>query len=428
VAPALDRLFPRQNSIALVAQAHAAWAESLESQIAKSAGDAVKTVKDAARAQRREAGAAYGTLATIRFATNSYTDDVWNSAENYLRGQDYPRAAMMLKEYLRYELRRRRPRALLDLGDAQLALGKPTQALITLQECIDNYTRDPTSYRARLVAARAQMERGSLEQAKSLLLANLEGTQLTPQSVEWRDSLFALGSLLHEEGLMFEAQGRQDRTDALATNSTEKLAAADVSLQRAKELYEEATLRLEEAVARYPDVPQVIESRYVIAESFRAQARFAREKLQRAKIETARLEHSRELNRLLTAAIVEYEQVQDILTQRRERSQLTSSEQAILRNCYFARGAAFHELGRITDAINAYSAATNRYHNEPEVLDAFLQLVQLYRQLNKPDEAKGVIQQAKVVLGRIRPDADFKQTTNQTREEWQRTLEWLEQL
>ena len=55
---------------------------------------------------------------------------------------------------------------------------------------------------------------------------------------------------------------------------------------------------------------------------------------------------------------------------RREQSQLNPLEQAILRNCYFARGAAFYELGRLEEAIEAYSAATNRYHNEPEVLDA----------------------------------------------------------
>jgi TolA-binding protein len=428
LAQALYPLFPRENSSTLAAQARSVWAESLEAQAAKSTGEAMITAKDAARLQRRQAAAAYAALAQLRFATDRYTEDVWNSAENYLRGHDYLRAEALLEEYLRYELRRRRPRALLDLGDAQLALGKPTQALVTLQECIDNYPRDPASYRARLVAARAQMERGGLEDAKRLLLANLEGTELTPDSVEWRDSLFSLGALLHEEGQMFEAQGRRRLSQALASSSSGEHEAADADLQRAKELYEEAARRLEEAVSRYPAVPQVVESRYLIAQSFRALGRFAREKLERAKIETARLEQSRELQRLLTDAISQYEQVQETLTRRRERSQLNELEQAILRNCYFARGAAFYELGRLDEAVAAYSACTNRYHNEPEVLDAFLQLAHCFRQLGRADDARGVVEQAKVVLARIREDALFGRTTIHSRQEWIRVLDWLARL
>jgi TolA-binding protein len=428
LAEALYPLFPRDNSVTLVAQAHSNWAEELELQAGKRSGEDAAALKNAAREQRRKAAVAYATLAQIRFATDRYTEDVWNSAVNYLRGQDYPRAEAMLLEYLKYELRDRRPRALLDLGDAQLALGKPTQALITLQECIDTYPRDPASYRARLVAARAQIERGSLPQAKRLLLENLEGTQLDPNSVEWRDSLFSLGALLHDEGQIAEARGSRQRSEALASNSSEMATAADADLQHAKDLYEEAARRLKEAVARYPDVPQVVESRYLIAESLRALARFAREKLERAKIETTRLEHNRELHRLLEEAIAQYEQVQDILTHERERSQLSPLEQAILRNCYFARGAAFYELGRFEDAVAAYSAATNRYHDEPEVLNAFLQLAQCYLQLGKPDEAWGVIEQGKAVLQRMPADADFKRTTIHSRQEWQRVLDWAAEL
>jgi TolA-binding protein len=428
LAEALYPLFPRDNSITLVAQSHTQWAQSLESQAAKSSGGTGDDLKNAAREQRRLAATAFAALARLNFASDRYTEDVWNSAENYLRGQDYPRAEAMLLEYLKYQLKRRRPRALLDLGDAQLALGKPTQALVTLQECIDTYARDPASYRARLVAARAQMERGNLPEAKRLLLENLEGTELDPQSMEWRDSLFTLGALLHDEGQMIEAQARQERSVALAGNSTEKVTSAEADLQRAKELYEEAARRLEEAVARYPEAAQVVESRYVIAESFRALARFAREKLERAKIETTRLEHSRELHRLLQSAIVEYEQVQDILTRRRERSQLSPLETAILRNCYFARGAAFYELGRFEDAATAYAATTNRYHDDPEVLNAFLQLAQCYLQVGNRTEAWGVIQQAKAVLQRMPTETDFKQTTIHSRQEWERALDWAAEL
>jgi tetratricopeptide (TPR) repeat protein len=244
--------------------------------------------------------------------------------------------------------------------------------------------------------------------------------------VEWRDSLFTYGLLLHDEAQMLEAQARDDLAQALSNRSEERAATADRQLQQARELYRETIRRLEEAVARFSESPQVIESRYVIAESYRASAGFTREKLDRATIETARMEHTREMHRLLEAAVGEYEQVQEILTRRREKSQLTSLEQAILRNCYFARGATFYELGRYDDAVMAYSAATNRYHHEPEVLDAFMQLANCYRRLNRPDEARGVIEQARLVLGRMTAEESaFARTTIHTRKEWEQVLDWL---
>ena len=125
---------------------------------------------------------------------------------------------------------------------------------------------------------------------------------------------------------------------------------------------------------------------------------------------------------------MEYEQVQDILTRRRERSQLSPLEQAILRNCYFARGAALYELGRFEEAAAAYAATTNRYHDEPEVLDAFLQLAKCYLQLGKPDESWGVVEQAKAVLQRMPQDTNFEGTTIHTRQEWERVLAWAGEL
>ena len=63
-----------------------------------------------------------------------------------------------------------------------------------------------------------------------MLLDNLNGDYLTPESKEWRDSLFVLGELLH-------AQGR----------------------------YADAARRLEEYVKRYPDLPDAIQARYLTA-------------------------------------------------------------------------------------------------------------------------------------------------------------------
>ena len=152
------------------------------------------------------------------------------------------------------------------------------------------------------------------------------------------------------------------------------------------------------------------------------------QKLQTDTIETSRIAHNKEMQQLLTNAIAQYEQVQDILTRRQEQNELDLSDQAILRNCYFARGDAFYDMGRFDDAIRAYSAATNRYQHEPEVLEALMQIAACYRRLGKPEEAHGTLEQAKVMLARIGKDASFTATTCYTRQQWSQILDWYASL
>lgn len=411
-------LFGPDRALDLSAQARVAWAKQIELNASRSSGEEAATLRTTAEEQWHKAGDDFRQLAALRFETRSYPDDVWNGAESYIRGKHHAGAIELLQEYLRFETRRRRPRALTELGDALLSLNRSEQALVVLRECIQDFPQDAASYRARLLAAKAYAKENRFEEAKTTLLANLEGTQLTPDSVEWRDSLFALGILLHDEALSTATRARKAVSDGDA-KSAEQLS------KLSRDLYEETTVRLEEAVARYPDAVQLVVSRYLIGESYRELARFPREQLVQAKIETARIEHAKELQRLLLAALTEYEQVQDLLTRRREEVRLSPAENSILRNSYFARGAAFFELGRYDESIVAYSAATNRYQNEPEVLDAFLQIAACYRRLGKPDEARGVLEQAKVILSRIREDVSFSATTVHSRQEWNRVLDWM---
>ncbi len=393
LADVLVPVFSREQQLELAAKAHQNWAVALQAKSQQSATMEHREAAHEARVQLRKAGDEFSRLAELRLASRAYTEDVWNSAECYFDGHDFRGAVRMLEEYLRYELRKRRPRALLNIGEAHLALETFDRALDALNECITAYPTDAATYRARLLAAKARLEKGEPKQAEALLRENLENGYLTPSSPEWRDSLFAMGILL-------QTQGRD----------------------------EEAIARMEEFVERYPDSPQLIDARYLIAEAYRRSARAPREKLESDTIETSRIAHNRQMQQYLTSAIGQYEQVQDILTRRQEQTELEPSEQAIMRNCYFARGAALYEMGRYEEAIRAYSAATNRYQHQPEVLEALMQIAACYRRLGKPDEARGTLEQAKVMLARINRDAPFTQATNYTREQWLDVLNWYASL
>lgn len=393
LANALERLFDAAKVAQLISDAHREWGRWLLVQAEKSPPPQAKTLKDDARKHFRTGGRACSKLAQFRFATREYPDDLWNCAELFLDGCDYEHAAKILQLYLESELRRRRPRALVNLGEALLALDKLEDAEAVLRECIEVYPRDAASFEARVFAAQACAQRGDFERAEKLLLENLNGDFLSPASSEWRDSLFALGRLLHDGGH-----------------------------------FQSALTRLVEAAERYPDDPRVPETRYLTAESYRQLANQVQEQLRAESTFQARLSRSRELEKLLQAALEQYEKTQARLVERQDREPLVPLEQSILRNCVFSRGLMLFELGRYEDALKAYSTATNRYQQSPEVLDAYLQLAACYRRLDQPVEARGTLEQAKVVLGRIKTDASFTDTTIFTREEWSQLLDMLSAL
>jgi glycine dehydrogenase subunit 2 len=60
-----------------------------------------------------------------------------------------------------------------------------------------------------------------------------------------------------------------------------------------------------------------------------------------------------------------------------------------------------------------------------ETLEAFVQIAQCYRYLNQQAEARGTIEQAKIVLTRLPEPADYTETSHNDRDEWQAYLNWL---
>lgn len=389
----LHPVFPRWRMLELTAEAHHAWGRALLAPTDHLPPDEARTLSRRGREQLRRAGHDYERLAKLRTTTRFYPDDLWNSAENYLEGHDYRNAARILERYLKAESRRRQPRALADLGEAMLALGRTDEALKAFQECIEFHPRDAASFRARLGASRAHLEKGETQEAEVLLRENLNGDHLTPASEEWRHSLFGLGRLLHGDGR-----------------------------------YEEAVRRLEEAVSRYPDSPEAGEARYLIADSYRQHAERVEEKLEKDLIETARVARSKKVYELLNSALEHYRRAQAALIRRQETTELTAVEKSMLRNCCFSVGNVLFDLGQYDDAVKAYSVAGNRYQNVPEVLEAYVQTARAYRQLDKPQEARGTLEQAKVLLNRMQATADFEETTNYDGKEWSELLDWLSSL
>jgi tetratricopeptide (TPR) repeat protein len=383
-------LVPVARAAEMAAELRRDWARHVLASAEGASEPETAELRQRGRRMLRESGLLFRNAAKLNFSERQYTENVWQSAECYRNGNNFTAAASMYGEYMKYEAKQRRSAALVGLGECQLSLRRPEEALDILKQCYEMMPNDIASYSARLLASRAYLQLSKAEDAELLLRENIGGNLLTPESKEWRESIFALGKLLTQN----------DR-------------------------YEEAIRVLSEAVARYPESRPSIEARYLIAEEFRIAAKVPLEKARTDSIETARVAHLKQVQQFLTAAIAHYEETQKILNRRQEVDELTELERAILRNSYFAAGMSLVELNRFEDAIRVYSTTTNRYQHTPEVLEAFVQISGCYRRLNRPLEARGTVRQAKVVLNRLPENAPYTQATNMTRSQWVELLDWL---
>ncbi|MEE9603246.1 MAG: tetratricopeptide repeat protein, partial [Thermoguttaceae bacterium] len=383
-------LFSRVRTAKLTAQTYQTWGDSLLAEAEHGNVAKADSLRHMGRAYLRRAGQAYAGLARMQAATRLYPDELWNSANAYMRGQDYSGATALLNEYLKNESRRRHGEALVMLGEAMLSLGKVDSALEAFKECVEFHPRNAAAFRARLMASMGYLEKGDPHQAETLLQENLAGEGMTPRSKEWRDSLFALGELLYTE-----------------------------------RRYDEAIRRLEEAVVRYPDDPRVLEARYLTANSYRQSAKNAQGKIEKDIGESARNVHSKQVRGFFAQSLEQYQEIRQTLATKNELGELTPLEKSMLRNCSFAIADIYFSTGRYQEAIKAYSTTTNRYQNNPEVLDAYVQIASAYRRLGKPAEARVALQQAKAVLKRIANTADFGTTSNYNPQQWSDLLDWL---
>ncbi len=390
LAEAMEPLFPAERQRWALAEAFRARARYLRQQAAGLPEDKAAPARQSAARDFRRAAAAYAELAKIRFATRQYPDDVWEAANCALEGHDYEQAARLFQEYLAHEVRQRQAPAMVGLAEALLALDRLDEAIATLRQCVAMYPRDIAVFRARILAAQALADKGQPAEAQRLLEENLESPALTPASVEWRDSLFALGRLLYWQ-----------------------------------QQFEEAAKRLDEAVRRYPDTPEALVARYLLAECSRQAARAESQRLESERVESVRVARYQKLRELLAAAAEQFRQAQEALVRQQDQRSLSPLEKAALRNAVFASGDVLYALGRYDEAVRAYRQAIQRYQHSPEVLEAYLQTARALRQLNQPDEARAALEQARSVLGRLKADAAFAQTTNYTAQQWQELLDEL---
>lgn len=393
LATGMSPLFPEDRSLQLEAVARRQWGLSLIAQADSDPDPRTSIVAEEGRAQLRHAGNVFFRVAKLHLAVRTYPDDLWNAADSYLQGHDFENAVKILTAYLEQDERQNRPLALLGLGRALLSLDRPEEALFALTNCIEFHPLAASTYQARQLASLAYLELDQVEAAEQMLLANLTDEHLTPSSLEWQTSIFDLGRLLY-------------LTDR----------------------YAEAITRLEEAIARYPDSPRALEARYLAAESYRRRGMELSAPPGDDVPASAYATRAADSAAMLASAVDRYIELRQVIVETEAERMLSLNEQRILRNTYFAQGQALSQLQRWQAAIDVYTAATNRYQRNPEALEAYVQIAHCYREMDQPLDARGTLEQAKIVLARLPDDANFTAATNYNRQQWQLRLDRLSML
>jgi tetratricopeptide (TPR) repeat protein len=376
----------------LAADAYRQWGEDAIGRGESLPWAKAQTLVHVGREKLRRAGGAYAQLAEVEIASRRYPEFVWNSANAYFQGQDYRNAERMFLKYISSESRQRYPQALMKLVEVRLALGQWDKALEAFHQCIEQHPHDAVVYHGRLRAAEAYVEKGDFRHAQALLEENLNGEYLTPASREWRESLFALGTLLHSAGR-----------------------------------YPAAIRRLQEALERYPDASQAMPARYLLADTQYRSALELRAKPRADVSNPVLAARDARVQELLDQARDNFQQVETALTAR-DQHDLRPTETALLRNSRFALGAVLCDAAQYDDALKAFRAAADRYADQPEVLDAYVQMAGVYRRLGRESEAKSSLEQAKLALAQLKEDARLAETTNHTRQQWSEILTSLSSL
>jgi TolA-binding protein len=383
-------VLPAEQTRLMQADLRTKWGQYLLTSAEKTTRNKRESMRRLAREQFRRAGQDYAALAKTNNGNRTYSDYVWNAATSYLQGHNYTRSAALLRDYLQNEVQRRRPQALDSLGESLLCLGQYDAALTSLKECIEQFPRDAAACHARLLAAQAAREKEDIAQAEKMLLANLNGDYLTPASKEWRDSLLLLGDILHGAGR-----------------------------------YDEAARRLEEAVKRYPDLPETIFARYLLADCCSRLAYATQEELRKDLAGSSRPTQTKRIQEDFDRALEQYRFIQEKLGGARDLAELSLLDKTMLRNSIFAIGDVLFAEADYPAAIKAYYVAANRYQNRPEVLDAYVQIANAYRRLDKPADAHNALQQAKLLLARMKPEVSFTEVSMYTRDQWNKRLDDL---
>ncbi|MEX0703437.1 MAG: tetratricopeptide repeat protein [Planctomycetales bacterium] len=416
-------LFPETQAAELAARANQRWAEELEREFASASFAERIELARRLRARWRLSGEAFAELARLRRASAEYGEALWMSAEHFRHGHDFEMALEQVTRFINTRPPKLLSVALVRRGETLFDLNRLDDALAHFQRVVDAYPSSPVAFEAAYAIGACHLERNDVDAAERAWRELLASQELTPAAKEWRNALFSLGRLMYHRAALAEREARSVPA-AEELDPTGQAASASEAFDR----WAEASRRLGEFAERYPEDSRAVEARYLLARSLQHSAELPRRRLRKAETENARREEFLKMQRLLQRAKGELAALLRDLTKLDETGSLDDFGDEILRNVYFELGHNAYAMENHEEALAHYAIASNHYPQAAQVLVAYIQMTNCYDRLHRPDEARSMIEQAKVIINGM-PDRTFEdRSTNMTRAEWQDAVERLRRL
>jgi len=418
LAELMPPLFPQEIAYEYAAIATQRWAESKQEEFDKSSVAHQQEIWEEVRRRWNRSGQAHEKLAQSLSATVRYGDALWTSAEHYVRGQQHLSALQQLDAFIETRPTRFLPTALVYRGKTLMSLGRHQDAIKSFEEVIANHSTDVAALQAEYLIGLAYLEQDDRENAEKRWEQILQNPKLTPDAIEWQQSLLGVTRI------RFQA-AEEVHAAAEAARQTARIALQGERLKEADQKYATAIGNFEQYLSRYPHSESNPEVMYELAIAYQHSADLYRWARADALNENARIEATEALSERLTISHSYYQKAIEAFENLREDQKLTELGQGLLRNSYFSTGDVLVLLEKYQDAIEAYTKAANRYPRQSDTLQAYVQVATCYEKLLKPAEAQSMIEQAKVIL-RDMPTEIFDAPSSQmSKTEWERRLQWF---
>lgn len=289
------------------------------------------------------------------------------------------------------------PRAVLQLGRTFQSIGQMDRAIDAFLLNQFRYPRALDATRSLVPLAQAYIAKGpdTFAKAEETLMGVVEDNRaITPDSNEFREAVFELAKLYY----------RTQRFDL-------------------------AVVRLEEFRSRYPDDPRQAQLRFLMGDSYRRSADAIAAKLavqpaegQPALRPSERLELSNARRDRLRRAELLFEQV---VESRRESTDPSAA--LFIKLSHFYLGDVRFDQGNFEAAVRAYDTAAFRYQDDPSSLAAYVQIVNAYVALGRPEDARAANERARWMLRKIGPESFDASSYVIPRQSWEQWLTYADQ-
>ena len=172
-----------------------------------------------------------------------------------------------------------------------------------------------------------------------------------------------------------------------------------------------------------------MEARYYLGRALQREAEWLSRQLESAETDNARLQLEAQQDAMLHKAVKHFEKLRDELDGQ-SSAQIDELQQRLLKNCIFEIPHTYFELRDYDKAITYYNQAINRFPQDVQTLVAYIQMGQCHKRMQRPVEARNMLQQARLLLSHDQiPDAEFEvPSTNLSRVEWEAWLERARQV